>query len=85
MEYVETPEKNERILPLEYRAEANDDPEVDDGVNAYYDDVPADGGYNHFELRRHKRAYTLPGVFQAGQLAPPIRDAAIWLDDEVFN
>ncbi len=77
--------KNDIIIGPEYAVwNPNEDP--DDGdINWYYDDVPADGGYNHFELRRHKRAYTLSGVFQQGELAPPMRDAALWLDDEVFN
>lgn len=62
----------------------NDDP-GDGNINWYYDDVPADGGYNHFELRRYKRAYTLPGVFQKGQLAPPMDEAAQWLQNFVFD
>ncbi len=54
-------------------------------TNWYYDDVPADGGYNHFELRRYKRAYTLPGVFNQGDLAPPMDEAADWLKTTVFG
>ena len=43
-------------------------------------------GYNHFELRRYKRAYTDgPGGFVQGQLAPPMREAAIWVDEDVFR
>ena len=39
-------------------------------TNFYYGDEGADGGYNHSELRRARRAYTLPGVFQAGEVTP---------------
>jgi len=53
---------------------------TDNPKNQYYDDDPADGGYNHFELKRYKRAYTLPGVFNAGDYAPPMKDAADWID-----
>jgi hypothetical protein len=49
--------------------------------NKYYDDVPNDGGYNHFELKRYKRAYTLPGVFNVGDYAPPMREAALWINN----
>lgn len=78
--------KNYIIIGPEYAVwNPNDDPEIDNGINAYYDDVPADGGYNHFELRRYKRAYTLPGVFQQGDLAPPMEAAADWLEFQVFN
>jgi hypothetical protein len=56
---------------------------TDNPKNQYYDDVPADGGYNHFELKRYRRNYTLPGVFNAGDYAPPMRQAALWIRDEV--
>ena len=55
---------------------------TDNPKNQYYDDDPADGGYNHFELKRYKRAYTLPGVFNAGDYAPPMREAARWIDND---
>jgi hypothetical protein len=52
---------------------------TDNPKNQYYDDVPADGGYNHFELKRYRRNYTLPGVFNAGDYAPPMKEAADWI------
>jgi|GEM_PF-1120725 pimeloyl-ACP methyl ester carboxylesterase len=48
--------------------------------NQYFDDVPADGGYNHFELRNHKRAYTLPGQFAKGDLNPSMEEVSKWID-----
>lgn len=53
--------------------------------NHYYDDVSADGGYNHFELKRYKRNYeskdvNLNTVFRVGDYAPPMRDAARWIE-----
>ncbi len=77
--------KNDVIISPDYAVwNPNEDPEVSNGINYYYDDVPADGGYNHFELRRYKRAYTLPGVFNQGDLAPPMDEAADWLMEEVW-
>ncbi|MEX2603685.1 MAG: hypothetical protein WD361_05760 [Gracilimonas sp.] len=57
----------------------------DRNINWYYDDIPANGGYNHFELRRYKRAYEMPGVFNQGDLAPPMEQVADWLEFQVFN
>lgn len=90
LQYIPTPfalaTKNDVIIGPEYAVwNPNEDPDILNGVNYYYDDVPADGGYNHFELRRYKRAYTLPGVFNLGDLAPPMNEAAIWLEDDVFD
>ncbi len=45
---------------------------------------PADGGYNHFELKRHRRAYTLPGVFETGDLAPTSQVNLPWFNDAWF-
>jgi len=47
--------------------------------NQYFDDIPADGGYNHFELRNYKRAYTLPGVFNKGDINPSLEKAELWI------
>ena len=52
--------------------------------NKYYDDDPADGGYNHFELKRYKRNYELKDanlsiIFKVGDPAPPMDDAAKWI------
>jgi hypothetical protein len=77
----DVPTKNDVLIGPEYAVwSPGQDPLVSNGINYYYPDVPADGGYNHFELRRHKRAYTLPGVFTAGQEAPPMEVAALWLN-----
>jgi len=85
-EVVLVPTKNDVIIGPDYAVwNPNDDPNDDSGPNRYYDDVPADGGYNHFELRRYKRAYTLPGVFQQGDPAPPMQEAAQWLEIVVFQ
>jgi len=61
---------------------------TDNPKNHYYDDVPDEGGYNHFELKRYKRNYELKDkdnkiIFSVGDYAPPMRQAAIWIRDEV--
>ncbi len=35
-----------------------------------------------FEIRRYTRAYTLPGVFTAGDYAPPMKDVADWIKNK---
>ena len=45
--------------------------------NAYYSDVPSDGGYNHMEIRRSKRAYST-SAFKKGDQAPPFRGIESW-------
>lgn len=83
---ITLPTKNDVIVQPEYATWGpGQDPNDDSGPNRYYDDIPADGGYNHFEIMRYKRAYTLPLVFRVGDLAPPMRDAADWIDEEVFG
>ena len=37
------------------------------------------GGYNHFEIRNAKRNYTLPGVFNKGDVNPPMKKVADWI------
>ncbi|MCH2450694.1 MAG: GPI inositol-deacylase [Gracilimonas sp.] len=59
----------------------HDDDSFGDLNNRLFDDVPADGGYNHFELRNHKRAYTLPGQFNEGDVNPSMLFARNWLND----
>lgn len=49
--------------------------------NKYFDDVPTDGGYNHFELRNYKRAYKLPGVFEKDAKNPSLGRAEAWVDN----
>jgi hypothetical protein len=77
--------KNDVIIGPDYAVWNPGEAPNDRNINWYYDDLPTDGGYNHFELRRYKRAYTLPGVFQQGDVAPPMGQAAIWLDEVVFE
>jgi hypothetical protein len=72
--------KNDGLLTPESCVWDSGSPLVGYAKNKYYDDDPADGGYNHFELKRYKRAYTLPGVFNKGGYAPPMKDAADWID-----
>lgn len=45
-----------------------------------------EGGYNHMELRRYKRAYNDSdnGIVQ-GQPAKPMDEAMDWLFNEIFN
>jgi hypothetical protein len=53
--------------------------------NFHYPDDTPEGGYNHLEIKRYKRAYTLDGVFTKGQLAPPMDEAAKWIQDGYNN
>lgn len=77
--------KNDVIVGPDYAVWNPGESPNDQSKNWYYDDMTADGGYNHFELRRYKRAYTLPGVFQAGQVALPMGEAKNWLEIVVFQ
>jgi len=57
---------------------------TDNPKNHYYDDVPDEGGYNHFELKRYKRNYELKDkdnkiIFSVGDYAPPMKEAADWI------
>ena len=74
--------KNDGLLTHESCVWDPGSPLVGYSKNKYYDDVPDEGGYNHFELKRYKRAYTLPGVFNAGDYAPPMREAARWINND---
>ncbi|MCF7803675.1 MAG: hypothetical protein K9N46_00050 [Candidatus Marinimicrobia bacterium] len=51
----------------------------DRSTNFYYGDEGADGGYNHSEIRRAQRAYTLPGVFSKGQETPQWTETSDWM------
>lgn len=76
----DVPTKNDVLIGPEYAVwSPGQSPTNANGINYYYDDVPSRGGYNHFELRRYKRAYTLPGVFSAGEYADPMFEARTWL------
>ena len=82
---ITVPTKNDVIVQPEYATWSPGQDPNDRITNWLYDDIPADGGYNHFEIMRYKRAYTLDDVFQVGDLAPPMRDAADWIDEEIFE
>jgi hypothetical protein len=76
------PTKNDVLIGPDYAVwNPGEDPEDDNGVNSFYSDTEPDGGYNHFELRRMKRAYSLEGVFEQGDYAPPMHDATTWLEE----
>ena len=51
-------------------------------VNAYFSDVPADGGYNHMEIRRSKRAYSTD-AFNKGDRTPPFGRIEQWETESV--
>ena len=58
---------------------------ADYNVNAFGQD---DGGYNHLEVKRYKRAYQLKDkdvkvIFNKNDPAPPMREAALWVRDVV--
>lgn len=76
------PTKNDVLIGPDYAVwNPGDDPAADDGINKFYSDLETGGGYNHFELRRMRRAYTEPGVFEEGDYAPPMYDASQWLGE----
>lgn len=56
-----------------------------DRNNRYFSDVPADGGYNHFELRNYARDYDLEGQFEVGDESPPMQFAKNWIIDRFGN
>ena len=35
-------------------------------------------------IRRMNRAYTLPGVFERGDITPPMREVRRWFNEDVF-
>ena len=47
--------------------------------NSYLSDLGDDGGYNHMELRRSKRAYSKGGVFSKGDANPPVEGVERWM------
>lgn len=53
--------------------------------NYYYSDTEAQGGYNHMEIRRLRRAYNDPanGIVK-GEKATPMDQAEQWLRREVL-
>lgn len=56
--------------------------------NLYMNDTDEDGGYNHFELRNHARAYTLKRsdgsiIFSKGDKNPAMGRAEKWINTEL--
>lgn len=78
-EIVQVADKNDGVVNIHSVLWSKGDSFIGDH-NQYFDDVPADGGYNHFELRNHKRAYTLPGQFTKGDLNPSMEEVRKWID-----
>lgn len=79
------PEKNDAVVSPSYAVWSSGQQPNDQVINYLYDDVPAEGGYNHFEIKRYRRAYALQDVFQVGDLAPPMEDGANWVRFTVFG
>ena len=77
--YIKHADKSDVVVNIHCVLWSADD-EFDDLNNLYFDDVPVDGGYNHFELRHYERPYTLPGVFQKGDLNPPMEELEYWIN-----
>ena len=55
-----------------------------DRNNIFMSDIPADGGYNHFEIRNYKRAYSLPSSngnpgFSEGDVNPAMLRVENWI------
>lgn len=76
--YIKHADKNDGVVNRHSVLWSSND-EFDDLNNLYFDDVPIDGGYNHFELCHYERPYTLPGVFDKGDLNPPMEDLEEWI------
>ena len=56
-----------------------------DANNIFMSDEPHDGGYNHFEIRNYRRAYSLPSSngkpgFSAGSVNPSMDRVKAWLN-----
>lgn len=81
---VRIPEKTDLVVTPMYAVWSPGQSPNDRNVNYLYDDTEPDGGYNHFEIRRMNRAYTLPDVFERGDITPPMDDVDLWFRDELF-
>jgi hypothetical protein len=85
------PTKNDVLIGPEYAVWNSGQSPNDEVLNFYYDDVPTVGGYNHFELRRHRRAYELPNpnstepFFRKDDLTPPFEVLVDWFETQVFD
>lgn len=59
----------------------------DDANNLFMSDAPYNGGYNHFEIRNYKRAYSLPSSngnpgFSEGDVNPAMLRVENWIVDK---
>lgn len=79
--YIPVARKNDGLVAPNLAVWSPNQNQNDRVTNFYYGDEGADGGYNHSELRRARRAYTLPGVFRAGEETKPWREAKTWMID----
>jgi hypothetical protein len=73
------PTKSDGFLTINSMTWNKGDNPNDRQKNFHYPDNTPEGGYNHIEVKRYKRAYTLPGVFNVGDPAPPMDEAAKWI------
>ena len=78
-DYIKHADKSDGVVNIHSVLWSADD-EFGDLNNLYFDDVPVDGGYNHFELRHYERPYTLPGVFNKGDVNPPMQRLREWIN-----
>ena len=81
---VQIPLKNDGVSAPKYDLwNAGDQLNSSSDNNFYYSDL-GDGGYNHLELRRHKRQYR-QGANRKGDLAEPMLQTKNWLEEKVLN
>jgi len=76
--YIKHADKNDGVVNTHSVLWSEGD-QFEDLNNIYFDDIPVDGGYNHFELRHYERPYTLPGVFEKGEINPPMGRLEFWI------
>lgn len=77
---IQIADKNDGVVNIHSVLWSKGDALISDH-NQYFDDVSVDGGYNHFELRNHKRAYALPGYFNKGDKNPSMEKVEFWIRD----
>lgn len=80
---ISLPDKHDGVVNIQSVLWSEGDALSDD-FNEYFSDIPHDGGYNHFELRNHKRVYDLPSNgaqpgFAKGDPNPSVEFAANWI------
>jgi hypothetical protein len=81
---VQVPDKNDGVVNVHSVVWSKGD-NLESTHNFYMNDTDEDGGYNHFELRNHDRAYTLKRndgsiIFSKGEENPAMERAAEWLE-----